>query len=715
MKINSKYQNKDTEEGATKSDALVRVDHQENVLQDGTVMFKTQDKIPHEEVIRQDSPDMVDKRHDFWLCYQEFSAKAEEIINLAVNSLRQTLYSTCTPDFAEVHAVVDDLKSLRDWLPIQFDEVDEEILNTIARSVGNSLVHWLLTSRNVVSDPQNSIDLLTYVSSQKHAPAGMPLETMEFQSIIITIASLVHEYLIRCHHYRTTGETQRHPVPIKQLVESLDPPVTDRLKSAFPDVDPELVESVASKFTEDVCGYLIDFLIGTTSSKRLEVPLVPILAIMVSHILESETLREDTQDLQNSANVMMDSILAKLRESLYHKSFLSSGATALIVNLDPQIHETLREGFPELDMVWLDFLAESITSLSTKYLSSKAPSGQRSLTKYVSSKLGTFNSDEFNWTKLESVVESIESQIKDSFIFYVHELKDPSLASDLVLSLDPPIVDRISHVFPDADPKVLESVSGKFTENLISNLMRLLVSVYGRKELEVPLIPLFLCETAEIVDEDIDIVRPRSDVPDVKELRSDNDKKWDLMVDNLRVIVQSLRHKFYNDCFRDPVLTDSLSSVVRARFSATFPYWSSEQLDEATQSTVTAIIGGLTFKGVSETLPFREYIYSRVREILSDIKNDTQVSLFVATVTSLTESINHALRDIRQNPSLASELVTSLDLPLADKISDMYTERHPFVLEHAVAEITHKLTKKLPELLEGSENAFYKLELTAII
>ena len=83
------------------------------------------------------------------------------------------------------------------------------------------------------------------------------------------------------------------------------------------------------------------------------------------------------------------------------------------------------------------------------------------------------------------------------------------------------------------------------------------------------------------------------------------------------------------------------------------------------------------------------------------------MSLFVVSVTSLTESINHALSDIRQNPSLASELVASLDLSLADKISDMYPERHPFVLEHAVAEITHKLTKKLPELLEGSENAFY--------
>ena len=475
---------------------------------------------------------MVDKRHDFWLCYQEFSAKTEGIINLALTSLRHTLYSTCTPDFAEVHAVVDVLKPLRDWLPFQFPEVDEEIFNPIARSVGNSLLHWLLTNRNLVVDPKNNI--LIYVSSQNHVPLGTQLETMEIQSIIITIACQVHEYLIKCHLYRTTGETQRHGVPIEQLLESLDPTITDRLKAAFPEVDPELVESVASKFTEDLCGYLIDFLIGTASSKRLEVSLIPILAVRASHILDSETLKEDTQDLQNSANVMMDSVVAELRESLYHKSFLPSGAIGLVANLDPQIHETLREGLPELDKVRLDSLAESITSLSTKYLSFKAPSGQRSLAKYVSLKLGTSNSDKFNWTKLESVVESIESQIKGSFTFYVHELKDPSLASDLLLSLDPPVADRISHVFPDADPKVLESVTGKFTENLISNLKRLLESIYGRKELEIPLTPLLLSKTAEIIDEDIDVVRPSSDVPDVKELQSDNEKKSDLMVDNLR-------------------------------------------------------------------------------------------------------------------------------------------------------------------------------------
>ena len=278
----------------------------------------------------------------------------------------------------------------------------------MARSVGNSLLHWLLTNRNLVADPQNNI--LEYVSFQKHVPPGTQLETMEIHSVIITIASQAHEYLIQCHNYRTTGETQRHGVPIEQLVESLDPPVIDRLKSAFPDVDPELVESVANKFTEDLCGYLIDFLIGTESSKRLEVPLIPILAVRASHILDSETLKEDTQDLQNSANVMMDSILTELRESLYHKSFLPSGAIGLVANLDPQIHETLREGFPELDKVRLDSLAESITSLPTKYLSSEVQSGRRSLAKYVSSRLGTPHSDDFNWTKLGSVVESIETR-----------------------------------------------------------------------------------------------------------------------------------------------------------------------------------------------------------------------------------------------------------------------------------------------------------------
>ena len=301
--------------------------NEENTDEDETINSNYQDNDTEEDNILHDR---ADKRRDFWLWYQEFSAKAEGIINLALASLRHTLYSTCTPDFAEVHAV------------------DEEILNPIAQSVGNSLVHWLLTSRNQGADPEDNIDLLKYVSSQKHAPQATQLETMEIQSIIIAIVFQVHEYLIKCHHYRTTGETQRHGVPIEQLVECLDPPVTDRLKLAFPDTDPELVESVATTFTEDLWGYFIDFLIGTESSKRLEVTLVTILAARAVHILDSDSLREDTQDLQYSANVMIDTILAELRESLYHKSFLSSGDIGLIANLGPQIHETLHEGFPEI-------------------------------------------------------------------------------------------------------------------------------------------------------------------------------------------------------------------------------------------------------------------------------------------------------------------------------------------------------------------------------
>ena len=123
---------------------------------------------------------MIDKRRDFWLCYQEFSAKAEEMINLALTSLRHTLFSTCTPDFAEVQAVVDALKPLRSgsWLSFQLPEAEkEEVLDPLVQSVGNSLVHWLLTSRKLVIDPTNNI--MKYVSSQKHVPPGTQLETRE--------------------------------------------------------------------------------------------------------------------------------------------------------------------------------------------------------------------------------------------------------------------------------------------------------------------------------------------------------------------------------------------------------------------------------------------------------------------------------------------------------------------------------------------------------
>ena len=696
---------------STRSNAFLRPNGQDNIdKHESNVSDNTNQMISccYEE---------VEKRQAFWLFYQEFSTSLKHIFDSVLISLRNTLYSTCSPDFSEVHVVVDSLKPLRDWLPFNFPEIDEEILRYVALSVANALSHCL--SSRQATEQLSNFNIMESVSSQEHSPPGTPLETMDIQSVIITIASQVHEYLIKCHYYRTTGEVQRHQVPIEQFLDSLDPPVTDRLRSAFPGMDPELLESVASKFTEDFCGYLIDFLIGTETWKRLEVPLLPLLAAKTSHILGVETLGEEThaQNQQDSANAMIDSILAELTQLLYHRSFLSSaGVTRFLANLDPQISDTLLEEFPELDPVGIDLLSETVSSLASEYMSLKVQSGKRSLAKYVLSKHDVPLGDSFNWTKLESVIESIEVQIQDEFRFYVGDVIDPSFAQELVASLDPPVVDRISRVFPNANQLILESVTEKFTENLIGNLIHLLRSTYDHKELDVPLIPLLLDKNAELVDEDAEVFRQTTEQKSsrTEAARSGDEKHWDLAADTVRLILQPIQRQFYEKLFLDHALTESLNVAVKSEFFAAFPDWGDAHLDETTKSTVTSVVNGLSSENVSKTLQPREYIISSVSKSLH-FNDESYSSVNDAIVTSLSQHIDQALSEIRQKPSLAAELMDFLDVPVIDRVSNMFPDKDPIVWESVAVEITAMLTKKLPDLLAGSEMAFKELQCIIVV
>ena len=718
------YGDKSTKYESTESSGLLRPNGQDNIdkyeanVSDNTShvpegkTVKGQDK---EHVLEVDSVvssfhEEIDKRQAFWLFYQEFSTSLKQIFDSVLISLRNTLYSECSPDFSEVHVVVDSLKPLRDWLPFNFPEIDEEILRHVGLSVANALSHCLSVNQATETD----FNMVKSVSSQEHSPPGTQLETMEIQSVVIAIASQVHEYLIRCHHYRTTGEVQRHQVPIEQFLDSLDPPVTDRLKSAFPCMDPELLESVANTFAEDFCGYLIDFLIGTAAWKRLEVPLLPLLAAKTSHILGVETLEEEThvQNLQDSANAMIASILAELTQLLYHRSFLSSGVTGLIANLDPKISDTLLEAFPELDPVGLDLLSETVSSISNEYLSFKIQSGKRSLAKYILSKQDVPLGNNFDCTKLESVVESIEVQIQDLFRFYADDMKDPSFAKELVASLDPPVFDRISSVFPNANQLVMESVTEKFTENLIGNLIHLLRSTYDHKVLNVPLIPLLLDKNAELVDEDAEVSRQSIEQKSSKTeaARSGNEKHWDLAADTVRLILQPIQRRFYDQLFLDSALTQSLNVAVRSELFNVFPDWGDDHLDETTKSTVTSVVNGLSSEDVSKTLQPGEYTISSVNKALQHLDGEPYSFVHDAVVTSLNQHIDQALSDMRQKPSVAADLMAFLDVPVIDRISNMFPDKDPIIWESVAVEITGTLTKKLPDLLAGSDMAFKELQ-----
>ena len=72
-------------------------------------------------------------------------------------------------------------------------------------------------------------------------------------------------------------------------------------------------------------------------------------------------------------------------------------------------------------------------------------------------------------TKFKSVLEPIMGAFKEAISYQalVDMKQNPSLTTQLVASLDPPVADRISSVFTDVDPEVLETATEQITRLLI--------------------------------------------------------------------------------------------------------------------------------------------------------------------------------------------------------------------------------------------------------
>ena len=86
---------------------------------------------------------------------------------------------------------------------------------------------------------------------------------------------------------------------------------------------------------------------------------------------------------------------------------------------------------------------------------------------------------EFN-VLIVAMIGSIVASIDPFHSPDISDMKqNPTLATELVAALDPPVADRISGIFPDADPEMLESVTSEFTEKLVEILPELFKDAKG--------------------------------------------------------------------------------------------------------------------------------------------------------------------------------------------------------------------------------------------
>ena len=86
-----------------------------------------------------------------------------------------------------------------------------------------------------------------------------------------------------------------------QLVASLDPPIADRISSVFPDVDPKVLQTVSTLFTEQLTGYMLDFLDGTEPLEVSKIPLFPLLLEKTAGILGIEPVNPKEEQLNTDS------------------------------------------------------------------------------------------------------------------------------------------------------------------------------------------------------------------------------------------------------------------------------------------------------------------------------------------------------------------------------------------------------------------------------
>ena len=136
---------------------------------------------------------------------------------------------------------------------------------------------------------------------------------------------------------------------------------------------------------------------------------------------------------------------------------------------------------------------------------------------------------EFLRDELESVVDTIVEEIDDSIVDQMSNdlIQNPSRAEQLVASLDPPIADRISGVFPDADPELLESVTKEFRKSMVETLPEMLYDSAKDESLidprVLPLVPLFAGKTTteqglSATEEYLSLYRQQFDKPGFEDI-----------------------------------------------------------------------------------------------------------------------------------------------------------------------------------------------------
>ena len=636
---------------------------------------------------------------DFTSQVQELWGLVNQMIETIFYSLRVNVFCNCSQNSA-LGASVDPL--VRECLSIGLPEHNSDSeLDILSSSIQIALKRFLSSNNELDVLTCETYLIVAYVLSHLDVPLVQRFENTKLISAIEAIVNLLKSNVFD----QGLSCLKQDPLIISVFLDALDPPVADRISATFFDADPEVLESVTIKFTHKLTEILVN---GSDDySSELKKSLIPLVAdkfaalygmpvtdqitslmdMLASgkHIdrqtcaqlmpscwssevkwklhkrgiriyllhqpdLDILTDNQDTPDNEvfisqdkherNLSCDMMNSTLGAVQCKVYNQFQLnSSEAMVLVASLDPPIRDRLCGTFLDLDSKQLDELSRTISA---------------SVANCLWLETNWENVAEFS-SVCDSWIRYVLSHLDDSH-FKLEETKLASVIESIVVSLivatpDLQITERLSNVFPDVDPEVLESATTQFSQKRFDTV-------------QIPVIPSlnrFLIKKGK-----------------------QNETEHEHMEEKLNPKVQAFRKAV------DEAILKILASAVVVCFSPSvhealgviFPETNIKALD--------------AFRILSE----REHALI-IEDTLERSLYDTQLekvqlaSLMWSKLRFCRESLIKVSENIRENPSHASELVAALD------ISILFRGADPALLESVTKELIEKLVEILPDLLDG--------------
>ena len=438
-----------------------------------------------------------------------------------------------------------------------------------------------------------------------------------------------------------------------KFIASLDPPVTQRILGVFPDVDPELLDSASNQLSEKLIDILPELPIYSING------IVILLERLVVQKIASLTGEPSTEQLESLVHSVVSGSDSDSQAAA--QKWLSSLATDVIRKLRKNGIRIYFEHHLDSEIIGdqLNIIEKQVVQPD---------------------EIGTAASGAF-WSDTEKMFDSVKNMVSSMFVSIRQKLLircpvDSSKASELITSIDPPIRNRVSGVLPGVGNYLLEVIA----QSIKTSLGDLLVS-------------------------DADSAAYKRYI--LLHLEEPHDEDWLQFKSGVAHATSWLKQALGEQLSADVPLSSLLPKALQSVSIMFSDKIDSATLDRIAQSLVVLVEYWSSETGQESYLQFDPERDSWSRHFLSQINvlsdKEFLCDKLESVVNSIVAEIAMCQRDqllavMAENPSLAAEVVASLDPPIADRISKVFPGADLNELESARKKFIDNLVEILPDL-----------------